>query len=106
MTGTTPDDDDPARELRRVVGRLGVMGPDRATRPGADGVVPADLVTAELVALAAEAAALRGDDHRHPPSLRPHAFGDQLVVLVHEVLDAGSDPQALAARLARLRRSL
>jgi len=105
MLGTTHDDD-PARELRRVVERLGALGPDRVTRPGPDGATPADLVRAELEVLASEAADLRGDDHRAVPALRPHALGDQLVVLVGEALDAGADPAAVGRRLARLRRAL
>ncbi len=103
MIGT---DDDPARELRRVVDRLAALGPQRATRPGPDGTSPADLVRAELSVLAAQAADLRGDDHRDVPLLRPHALGDQLAVLVHEALAAGAAPDGLTARLADLRRAL
>ncbi len=106
MIGPTPDDDDPARELRRVVDRLGALGPGRVTRPGPGGAVPADLVRTELDLLATQAADLRGDEHRTPPSLRPHALGDQLVVLVGEALEAGADPQAVGRRLTVLRRAL
>lgn len=103
MIGT---DDDPARELRRVVGRLAALGPQRLTRRGPDGATPADLVRAEVVVLAEVAADLRGDDHRHVPVLRPHALGDQLTVMVHEALAAGARPDDLTARLAQLRRAL
>ena len=103
MIGT---DGDPARELRRVVERLAALGPQRVTRPAPDAGTPADLVRAELRALAVEAAALRGDDHREVPELKPHALGDQLAVLVHEALAAGVHPDRLTARLARLRRAL
>lgn len=61
---------------------------------------------AVLDLLAAQAADLRGDDHREVPVLRPHALGDQLTVLVHEALDAGADPAAVTERLADLRRAL
>lgn len=98
--------DDPARELRRVVDRLGALGPERVTRPGALGAVPLDLVRTELDLLATQAADLRGDEHRTLPLLRPHALGDQLTVLVREALEAGADPQAVGHRLATLRRAL
>ena len=105
MIGPTTHDD-PALELRRVVGRLSGLTPERAERPGPDGASPADLVRAELDALAADASARRGDDHREVPVLRPHALGDQLTVLVHEALDAGAATSDVVARLVRLRRSL
>ena len=106
MIGPTTHDDDPARELRRVVGRLSGLTPERAERPGPDGTSPADLVRAELVALAVDAAERRGDDHRDVPVLRPHALGDQLTVLVHEALAAGAPAPEVAGRLAALRRAL
>ena len=105
MIGTTTDDD-PARELRRVVERLAGLGQQRLSRAGADRRSPADLVRAELDALAVEAADLRGDDHRDVPLLRPHALGDQLSVLAREALAAGVPAGDVAARLVRLRRSL
>ncbi len=106
MIGPTTDDDDPARELRRVVGRLSGLTPERAERPGPDGTSPADRVRAELAALAADAAERRRDDHLDVPLLRPHALGDQLTVLVTEALAAGVPAPDVTARLARLRRSL
>ncbi len=106
MIGSTTDDDDPARELRRVVGRLSGLTPERAERPGPDGTSPAGRVRAELAVLAVEAATGRGDHHRDVPVLRPHALGDQLTVLVHEALAAGVPASEVTARLARLRRSL
>jgi hypothetical protein len=63
-------------------------------------------VQAVLDVLAAQAADLRGDDHRTVPALRPHALGDQLTVLVHEALAAGADPSDVTARLVDLRRTL
>ncbi len=103
MIGT---DDDPARELRRVVERLAGLGPERVQRPGPDGVAPAARVRALLDLLATQAADLRGADHREVPILRPHALGDQLVVLVREALDAGADPGTLTRSLTDLRRAL
>jgi hypothetical protein len=100
------DTDDPARELRRVVERLAGLGPQRVGRAGADGVAPSARVRAVLALLAAQAADLRGDDHRTVPVLRPHALGDQLTVLVHEALEAGVDPSSVTARLTDLRRAL
>jgi hypothetical protein len=105
VIGTTTDDD-PARELRRVVERLAGLSPQRLSRPGGDGRSPADLVSAELDALAVEAADLREDEHRDVPRLRPHALGDQLSVLVREALAAGVPAGEVATRLVRLRRSL
>lgn len=75
-------------------------------RPGVDGVATSERVRAVLDLLAAHAADLRGDDHRDVPSLRPHALGDQLTVLVREALDAGADPSAVRAHLTDLRRAL
>lgn len=75
-------------------------------RPGPDGVPASERVRSVLALLASEAADLRGDDHRAVPSLRPHALGDQLAVLVREALEAGADASVVTARLADLRRAL
>ncbi len=106
MIAPTTDDDDPARELRRVVDRLSGLTPERAERPGPDGRSPAALVRAELDALASDAARRRGDDHHDVPVLRPHALGDQLTVLAREALAAGAPAPEVAGRLAALRRAL
>lgn len=69
-------------------------------------MAPSARVGEVLDLLAAQAAELRGDGHREVPVLRPHALGDQLVVLVREALDAGADPSAVGLHLAELRRAL
>ncbi len=94
----TGEVDDPARELRRVVARLTTLG-SRA---------PAALVRAELQHLADAAADAEGRERRPVPELAPHAWGDQLTVLVTDALAAlgpDGDPE-VGRRLTALRRAL
>jgi hypothetical protein len=97
-------------ELRRVTGRLAALGPARLARPVEDGPVPAARVRPVLQDLADEAARLEGRAARPVPELAPHALGDQLVVLTHDVLAASGDDEAvvdgLHDRLVALRRAL
>ncbi len=94
----TGEVDDPARELRRVVARLTALGA-RA---------PADLVRSELQYLADQAADAEDRERRPVPELAPHAWADQLTVLVGDAL-AALDPDGVAEvgrRLTALRRAL
>lgn len=97
-------------ELRRVGTRLAGLGPARLDRAGADGVSPAQRVRPVLQALADTAADREGRPRRAVPQLAPHALGDQLVVLVRDVLAVGQDDgevlEDLRDRLVALRRSL
>ncbi len=95
---TSQTDDDPARELRRVVARLASLG-SRA---------PTDVVHPELQHLADIAADAEVRDHRAVPQLAPHALADQLTVLTDDALAVASPETAadIGRRLAALRRSL
>lgn len=97
------------RELWRVTTRLAALGPARLARPGEDGATPADRVRPLLQELADTAADLEQRERRAVPSLAPHALGDQLVVLVRDVLDATDDDAVtdqVRDRLVALRRAL
>jgi len=102
MAGGTrpgPSDDDPARELRRVVSRLATLG-SRA---------PTDAVQPLLQHLADVAADGEGRERRPVPRLAPHALADQLTVLTRDALAVVPDQTAaddVGRRLAALRRSL
>jgi hypothetical protein len=100
-------------ELRRVTSRLAALGPARLTRPGQGGVTPVERVRAVLQHLADVAAAAEGRPHRAVPELASHALGDQLAVLVEDVLAAvGGSVHDMGItgdvhdRLVLLRRSL
>lgn len=105
-----PDADDPARELRRVVGRLVTLGPERLERADGSGVTPADRVATWLQQLADLAADASSSPRRVVPRLRAHALSDQVVVLTREALAVARDDAAATAdvtrRLVHLRRSL
>jgi hypothetical protein len=67
------------RERDRVVGRLSTMPLE---------TIPYAAVLAAVQELADLAADARGEPRRTVPSLAPHAAGDQVSVLVADVVDA------------------
>ena len=104
-----PSREDAEKELWRVTTRLAGLGPARLTRPDEDGVAPQDRVRPVLQALADAAADAEGRPRRDVPVLGAHALGDQLVVLVRDLLAATDDEAAveeLHDRLVTLRREL
>jgi hypothetical protein len=95
-----------AREAERAADRLRVVGPRMAARTGGDAVALLDAVRADLQRLADVAAASQDRPSRAVPALAPHALGDQVLVLAHDVLATGEagagDPAAVDAALSVL----
>ncbi len=95
-------------EGTRVVDLLRSLGTARLSRPGTDAPSPADQAHQVGQALADRAADGAGRVRRPLPRLADHAAGDQLAVLVVDVL-AEADPADLELALVdllALRRSL
>jgi hypothetical protein len=114
MTGTG-DDAGLAGELERVADRLRVLGPRLAARAdGKDdaggGTGTLGRVRQTLRTLAELAADAEGRPRRPVPELAPHALGDQLLVLGHDLLAVTDghprERHAGLAALVDLRRSL
>jgi hypothetical protein len=95
------------KEAERVADRLRVVGPRMAARQSAAADAVLDDVHGVLQDLADAAARCAGRPRRGVPRLAPHALGDQLLVLAHDVAseaDAAAVDGALAALRALKRR--
>jgi hypothetical protein len=102
---STVDTDEVARLVGRVAERLGHLPPSRLAPVEDD-------VRAALVELAALALAAQGEPARSLPSVASRAWGDQLSVLGHDLVEGlHRRPDPVLARrahavLVRLRRAL
>ncbi len=86
-----------AREAERAADRLRVVGPRMAARTGADAAALLDAVRGDLQRLADVAAAAENRPSRPVPALAPHALGDQVLVLAHDVVSAAGPGDGAAA---------
>ena len=91
-----------ATVTERVADRLRVVGPRMAARQSAAADEVLDDVHGVLQQLADLAAGCAGRPRLAVPSLAPHALGDQLLVLAHDVAAEG-DLAAVDAALETLR---
>jgi hypothetical protein len=79
------------READRAADRLRVVGPRMAARTGPDAASLLGRVRAGLQRLADLAADAESRPPLAVPDLAPHALGDQLLVLAHDLAATGSD---------------
>ncbi|HEX2810104.1 MAG TPA: hypothetical protein VHN80_28400 [Kineosporiaceae bacterium] len=93
MTEPTVDEQ-LAREAERVADRLRVLGPRWAHRDVAGDAEQLAGVRSALQQLADLAADAGRAPRRGVPELRPHALGDQVLVLAHEAAAAGCGASA------------
>jgi hypothetical protein len=90
------------RQAERVADRLGVVGPRMAARSSPSAAAVLDDVRTVLQGLADLGADAEARERRPIPVLAAHALGDQVLVLAHDVADAG-EPTAWDAATALLR---
>lgn len=90
-----PDAEAVSRDAERVADRLRVVGPRLQSRQGAQADASLAAVRATVQQLADLAADAEGLPRRSVPALQAYALGDQILVLVHDVVATG-DPGALS----------
>jgi predicted TIM-barrel fold metal-dependent hydrolase len=90
------------RDAERAADRLRLVGPRMAARSGPDAAAVLTAVRAAIQRLADAGADAESRPRRAVPELAPHALGDQVLVLVHDLAAAGGGQEGLDAGSAAL----